>query len=111
MGEQIFGIYELDTAGTILYLRPHENNPPMAADRSIVGRNFFEAIEVSENAGWVRDHIKNFMSGQVSVDSFIFEGFDETAPVKTRILMTRGHETRDDALCAIVIMDIKKHIV
>lgn len=108
-GVQLFGLYELDTAGTILYRRPYEGNIALAADHSVVGENFFEALEVSENGNLVRNHLKNFISSRRSVDSFIFDGFDETALVKTKILMTRGHETQGDALSAIVIMDIKKH--
>jgi hypothetical protein len=111
MEENIFGIYELDHAGTILYLRPYYDNTARPAEHSYIGKNFFEALEGSERSDQVRQHIRNFIRSRRSVDSFVFEGFDETSPVKTKILMTRGREMQGDAPEAIVIMDIKKHVV
>ena len=104
MTEHFFGIYELDSAGTILYSRSHEDAQPPP---SIVGTNFFEEIEPFENADRLRSGIKSFMSGRQSVGSFFFEGIFEESRIKAKILLTRGHETQDDSVSGIVIMDIK----
>lgn len=109
MKEQIFGIYELDNAGTILYSRPYETPPPSVARPSIVGQNFFDEVTDGENAECLRRHFKTFLSSRRSVDSFVFE---DAVRVKTRVLMTRGHETQEhDPAAGIVIIDIKKYTI
>lgn len=107
---QLFGLFELDDAGTILYSRPCESGEPRENGHSIVGQNFFEEMGPIENGHFLRRHFKNFLESKRSVDSFIFQGFYARAPVKAKILMTRGHETHHNPPAGIVIMDIKRHI-
>jgi hypothetical protein len=105
---QLFGLFELDDAGTILYSRPSENGEPRENGRSIVGQNFFEEMGPIENGDFLRQHFRNFLESKRSMDSFLFEGSYAETPLRARILMTRGHETHHDPPAGIVIMDIKK---
>lgn len=105
----LFGLFELDNAGTILYSRPSENGDPQQDGHSVVGRNFFEEIGTIDNEDFLRRHFKNFLDSNRSVDSFVFEGGFSETPLKVKVLMTRGHETGQDSDSRIVILDIKRH--
>jgi hypothetical protein len=97
---QIFGLYELDDAGTVLYSRPNEY-AGRDASRSIIGQNFFE--EMGETGSFRRE-FKNFIHSHRPVGSFLFDG----GPVKAKVSLTRGHETHDAAAGGIVIMVIRE---
>jgi len=109
MNEQLFGIYELDNFGTVLYSRRRsdETEPPTVGS-TMVGHNFFEKIGQNEDVEELRRHFKSFLSSQRPVESFIFEGKFNDTSIKARVLMTRGHETVNDSASSIVIMDIKQ---
>jgi len=106
MPEQIFGLYELDAAGTILYSLPHNGARPQP---SMVGSNFFEEIDAIENAERLRSGIKSFIRSNRSVGSFTFESGFHDGGIKAKVLLTRGHETQNDSVAGIVIMDIKRN--
>ena len=97
---QIFGLYELDDAGTVLYSRPNEN-AGRDPSRSIIGQNFFD--EMGEGASFRRE-FKDFIYSHRPVGSFLFEG----GAVKAKVSLTRGHETQDAAAGGIVIMVIRE---
>lgn len=105
----LFGLYELDRAGTVLYARPYENGADNGT-RLTVGQNIFEEMDLLGNGGFLKRSVKNFLESKRALDSFNFEFFYEAAPVKARVVITKGHERQEDAPAGIVIMDIKRHI-
>ena len=108
MNEQIFGIYELDEAGNILYSRRYGDVARLEADRDVVGQNFFEEIPESETAESLKRQFTTFVKGRHSVFTFFLDGMCDRTPVRAKVLMTRGHETHENTNSEIVIMDIKK---
>jgi hypothetical protein len=108
---RLFGFFELDKNGTVLYQRSSENRAPTAGpERPAIGQNFFEEIGVMGHGDLLKRRFKNFLDSGRSVDSFDFEGLYEELPVKAKVLMTKGHETHDNAPAGIVIMNIIRNI-
>jgi hypothetical protein len=105
---QLFGLFELDDAGTILYSRPGENGGQQDG-HSVVGKNFFDELGGIDNDDLLRRHFRKFLESNRPVDSFIFDGVFSETPVRAKVLMARGYEAREDSASGIVIMDIKKH--
>lgn len=106
----LFGFFELDKNGTVSYQRSSENGGSENGGRSLIGQNFFDEIGVPENGDILKRRFKSFIESGRSVDSFDFNCLYEKAPVKAKVLMTKGHETHDSAPAGIVIMNIKREI-
>ena len=108
---RLFGFFELDKNGTVLYQRSSENREPTAGpERPAIGQNFFEEIGFLGSGDLLKRRFKNFLDSGRSVDSFDFECLYEKSPVKAKVLMTKGHERHDNAPAGIVIMNIIRHI-
>jgi hypothetical protein len=106
---RLFGFFELDKNGTVLYQRSYEHGAAVGLGRSAIGQNFFEEIDIPGTGDLLKRRFRNFIDSSRSVDSFDFECLYETLPVKAKVLMTKGHETHDDAPAGIVIVNIKRH--
>lgn len=107
MTEQIFGIYELDGAGTILYSRQYGAEQALPGD-AMAGRNFFEPITGESGESLLR-RFRSFVKSGHSVESFIFSHIGEKE-LTAKVLMTRGHEKQDDISAGIFILDIRQAV-
>lgn len=105
---RIFGVFELNETGTILYSRFQGSDAYTNFTESIVGRNFFEEFADFGDCESFRLRFKNFLRSRQSVDSFHFYCCFDTETVDAEISMTRGHEARDSQPSDFVILDIRK---
>ncbi len=106
------GIFELDSAGTVLYTRYLRISEPFNENTeniNPVGQNFFEQIADFENVTEFRRRFKNFVGSRQSAENFLFECrfTDESVPV--RVMMMRARETNETKTADIVILDIRKN--
>lgn len=84
----IFGFYELDSEGTVLYSRIKREGKFEKADSLLIGRNFFDDVLMSKNVNALRRRFKNFMDRGDTSDNFVFEydGYDAVVPLKILIV-------------------------
>lgn len=108
MQTRIFGIFEVNESGTVLYSRLHEIGLSANNSESIVGRNFFEEFADFENCKDFRQRFRNFLQSRQSVDNFHFDYLIEMETIAAEISMTRGHESGDNRSLDFVILDIRK---
>jgi hypothetical protein len=107
-GTEVFGLYELANDGTILYSRPRSSNGMDDPEQRIVGRDFFREMFPCQNMEDLRRHFRRFITGDQSVDTFVFDYIFEQEIVRAKIFMTRAHENDHDHAGEIVIMDISQ---
>lgn len=103
----IFGLFEIDDAGTVLYARRRINDELSEADPQIAGRDFFNEVAGFHNTGELRHHFRRFIVSGRPVDSFVFNCLYDTETVQTRIFMTRAHESDSEIKAGIVILEIR----
>lgn len=106
--EETFGLYELSGDGTVLYSRAVRSNYDGGEPHDIIGRDFFREVAQFQNKEDLRHHFRSFLVSSRSADCFGFECEYGEGSVRTKITMTRGHETANDETASIVIMDIKQ---
>lgn len=103
------GIFELDTAGTVLYSRQSQPNPTAQNTEYLVGQNFFEKVADFENAPDFRRRFRNFISSHNFKENFSFECRSMQGNVPIRVLMLRAKEKNQSQSNDIVILDIRKN--
>jgi hypothetical protein len=104
----VFGLYELSRDGTVLYSRPRREDGLRDAEQAIIGRDFFRDIFPCRNMEDLRRHFRQFITGDQSVNTFVFECLFEQKVVRTKVFMTRAYENDHDHVGGIVIMDIRQ---
>lgn len=105
---QIFGLFELDTAGNVLYSRIDLENSNINPATNLIGRNFFEEVAVPENATELRRRFQYFAGGSRPAEKFTFTYQNERQPVEVKIMLTQITEREFDTRGKLIIMDIRK---
>ena len=104
---EMFGLFELDDSGNVLYSRAHPIGRRDSAASSTVGQNFFREVAKFENREDLRSHFRQFIASRSPADNFKFDCVFGQRTVKARISMIRGHEADAEHSADIVIMDIR----
>lgn len=104
----IIGLFELNTDGTVLYSRSRVNGQLSSPANEIVGRDFFADVARFQNRNELRRHFHTFLRSSRSVDNFVFDCIYADEVVSTKINMTRACERDSDRTDGIVIIDIKR---
>ncbi len=104
------GLFELDTAGTVMYSRV---NPGVyaasttAAPSDFVGRNFFEEVALFKDAEEFRRRFRHFACGSDSAEKFTFTCQFEERPAEMKVMLTRISEREFDEDKKLIIVDIR----
>lgn len=104
----LFGLFELDDTGKVLYSRSHQPERRDSDATSAVGMDFFSEVANFENSGDLRDRFRRFLASRSPADNFCFDCLFGDRSVRTRISMIRGHEADAQRSAGIVIMDIRR---
>jgi len=104
----IVGWFELDHHGTVLYYRPVIGNGLGNSVPQLVGKDFFGEVMGSPGSDSLRRHFRSFVTSERPVENFVFDCFRDNETVKTKVSMTRGHESNSDHTEGIIILDIRK---
>jgi len=104
----MFGLYELDGEGNVLYSRMYDRKDLGGSNGRAVGQNFFQDVAEFENRDALRQHFRRFLASTNPADSFRFECLFGGCSVPAKIFMTRGHESDYEHTSGIVIMDIRR---
>lgn len=107
-GEELFGLFELDEAGTVLYSRIEHDGEPRAAWPDVSGRNFYEEVAPFDNVAEFRRRVAEFTGGASPADSFKFDCRcgDSVSPVK--VLLARIRERVNHDRTKSVLVHIRK---
>ncbi len=109
-GEQnLFGLFELDATGTVLYSRTEPDEKASAATPAdISGHNFFDEVAPFENVDEFRRRIGNFTNSFTHADNFnfILQFGDRSLPV--RVLLARIRERSDGDSIKSILVHIRK---
>lgn len=106
--EELFGLFELDAAGTVLYSRVRQDNQLINAKPDWIGQNYFEEVAPFENIGEFRRRFTNFIRGRQTAESFTFDcRFRETI-VPVKVMMAGAYEVGSSEPANIVILDIRE---
>ncbi len=106
--QELFGLFELDSAGTVLYSRVRENNQLLNSKPDRVGQNYFEEIAPFENINEFRRRFTNFVKSRSSSESFTFDCRFQEAVVSVKVMMSGAFEVSSSEPANIVILDIRK---
>lgn len=103
---ELFGLFELDGAGTVLYSRIRRNNTLIDAKPALVGRNFFDEVLPFENVGEFHRRFRNFLDSSDSSDNFIFDCRFQKSVKRIKVMLMRISE--NEGRLKFVIVDIRQ---
>ena len=102
------GLFELDTAGTVMYSRVNPNvYESVAPPSDFVGRNFFEEVAPFKNVEEFRRRFRHFACGSDSAEKFTFTCEFEERPAEMKVMLTRISEREFDEDKKLIIVDIR----
>jgi photoactive yellow protein len=91
-----FGLFELDSAGTVIRYSPASEIAPSVEARDIWGRNFFTEIAPVEQVVGFRLRFHSFMANGQAVERFTTVFEHEQRNVKVQIMLAHITEKSDD---------------
>lgn len=106
--EELYGLFELDAAGTILYSRIRQNNQLINIRPEWIGQNYFKEIAPFENTHEFQLRFINFAKGRQTVESFIFNCRCRGTDVPVKVMMASAYEAGCGKPANIIILDIRK---
>lgn len=106
----MIGLFELDTAGNIRYLRTASSSIAVNETSDSVGRNFFDEIAPLKNIEDLRRRFRYFVqnSEEAQKFNFICEFDDNTAEVKVLLTQIYQNERELNSHDKLIIMDIRE---
>jgi len=108
--QKLFGLLELDAAGTVLYSRL-EGDGPGNLDCSVAdvaGHNFFSEVASFLNVVEFQQRLEIFSSSSEQANSFEFNCDYEDGAVQVRVLLARVRERSNDYRTKSLLVHIKK---
>ncbi|HEY0404157.1 MAG TPA: hypothetical protein VGC89_00410 [Pyrinomonadaceae bacterium] len=106
--QKLFGLFELDPAGNVLYSRiePDGDNNAVAPD--VAGRNFFDDVAPQESAEELRRRITVFTHSEVQADNFHFSCQCGDGPLLVKVLLARICERSNGRQTKSILVHIRK---
>jgi len=105
--DKLFGFFELDTAGTVLYSRTTcDSNHSVFLDLN--GRNFFEELVKFENREEFRRLVNHFVDSETQADSFTFTCCCDEGLMPIRVLLARLRALRDGEQKTLTLLHIRR---
>lgn len=107
-GQRLFGLFELDAAGTVLYSRVETEGRAGEAQPDVAGRNFYEEVAPFGNVEEFRSRVMQFTHGGSPADSFHFNCLYDGAAMPVRVLLARIRERTSHDRTKSVLVHIRK---
>jgi hypothetical protein len=108
LGQQnLFGLFELDTTGNVLYSRI-ETDGEKASALDVAGHNFFETVAPFENAEELRRRIQSFTRSDGQADNFHFSCRYGDGPLLVKVLLARIRERSNGRQTKSILVHIRK---
>lgn len=106
----MFGLFEIDPAGTVLYSRvERDGGAPVAAGPDVAGRNFYDELAPFLNVEEFRRRVSAFTRGESPADNFNFDcRLDGGGTLPVRVLLARVRERSGGDRTKSVLVHIRK---
>ncbi|HWS89915.1 MAG TPA: hypothetical protein VN282_23305 [Pyrinomonadaceae bacterium] len=106
---KLFGLVELDAAGTVLYARIEADGAtPDGVAPDYTGRNFYTEVAPFSNVVELRDRLDRFSRGTQPALSFDFTCDYEDGPVRAKVLLARIRERSQSDETKSVLVHIRR---
>lgn len=105
---RLFGLFELDQSGTVLYSRIEPDAESDAGMTEVAGRNFYHEVMPFENAEEFRRRISDFTNGNGQTDNFHFTCQCDDGPQHIKVLLARIRERSDGKHTKSILVHIRK---
>jgi hypothetical protein len=107
-GHRLFGLFELDTAGTVLYSRIEPDGQPTGAPPDLAGRNFYAEVAPFHNVEEFRRRVTQFTAGASPTANFKFDCQYGDCAQPVKVLLARIRERADGRRTKSVLVHIRK---
>ncbi|MCA1624783.1 MAG: hypothetical protein LC768_00965 [Acidobacteria bacterium] len=104
----LFGVFELDSAGTVMYYGKRNDGNLLESKPNLIGRNFFEEAATFENVLDFQRRFKRFVSDSFSTDNFNFSFRSREDVTEAKVMLLHVRERDFDKSINLVIVDIRK---
>lgn len=106
--QKLFGLFELDPAGTVLYSRIEPDGGARVKAPDVAGHDFFNEVAPFENAEELRLRVRNFTDGDGQADNFHFTCRVEGGSLPVKVLLARVRERSDGKSTKSILLHIRK---
>jgi hypothetical protein len=106
--QKLFGLFELDAAGNVLYARIEPDGDNKGKAEEVAGHNFFERVAPFKNAEELRRRISVFAHGRGQADSFHFTCDFGNGPLLVKVLLARISEQSNEGHTKSILLHIRK---
>lgn len=103
--QRLNGTYEIDKSGVIRYFFSAFETD--AAIAQMVGRDFYDELQLIKNGDELREKVKAFLSAPTSTDSFNFICQYPKFAQRIIVLLAKIREKNFDAQEDLIIIDLK----
>jgi hypothetical protein len=104
----LFGLYEIDPAGTVLYCRAEPEVNIKGEEARLAGCNFFDEVAAFDNASEFRHRIASFTRSFNAADNFNFTCQFDDGALPVRVLLARIHERSNGDHKKSILVHIRK---
>lgn len=105
---RVFGLFELNDEGTILYSRSDSGASSNEALRQLTGRNFFDEAAPFENTDEFRHYVNRFIRSNDPSEIFNFNCRIKNQDIPAKIKLVRIIERSSDERARTTIVDIRR---
>ncbi len=106
--QKLFGLLELDAAGTVLYSRLEGDGNSDGSAAGVAGHNFFSEAAPFMNVEEFHHRLDTFTHSSEQAHSFIFNCDYEDGAVPVRVLLARIRERTNGGHTKSLLVHIKK---
>jgi hypothetical protein len=106
--QKLYGLVELDSAGTVLYSRFEGDDAAAFTARDATGRNFYTEVAPFLNAGEFRQRLETFRRGTHPAETMDFTCVYEDGPLPVRILLARIRERSEQDTTKSILVHIRR---
>lgn len=106
--QKLFGLLELDAAGTVLYSRIETEGGPDGSPSDVRGHNFYSEVVPFLNVEEFHQRLDTFDRGGEHANSFVFNCDYEDGAVPVRVLLARIRERTNGDHTQSLLVHIKK---
>ena len=105
---KLFGLIEIDEAGTVLYTRFEGEGAASFSARDCTGRNFYTEVASFRNVGEFRRMLDSFRHGALAAHSMDFICDYPDGPLAVRVLLARIRERSEYDVTKSVLVHIRE---
>lgn len=109
LSTDIYGLFELDSAGTVKYSKIESPGDASRNGRKeFIGLNFFDEVAPFKNVDEFRRRFRYFAKSSDSAEKFNFICQFDEQPLEVKVMLTQICEREFDPATKLFIVDIRK---